>query len=90
MFIDAPGIPELLRCCKELEMAQKQARQRLIDNGISEAKSEKHDQDGFICDSTVIEACHSRLRALCNANNLDEEPIKIKYSFDEELQEVGV
>lgn len=84
--IVVPETPELLKCCEELEMTQKQARQRLIANGISEAELRECERMGFICDSEVMEAVHNRLRALCNARNPDQEPIKIKYLFDMELQ----
>ena len=53
---------------------------------ISEAELKECKCMGFTCDSTVMEAVHNRLRALCNARNPDQEPIKIKYLLDTELQ----
>ena len=86
MLADIPLTPELDRCCHELIRAQSEARQRLIDSGISESELKKHEHDNFIGDTLVMEAVHNRLRALCNAKNPDQEPIKIKYLFDMELQ----
>lgn len=73
--------PEFLRCSKELEMAQARARQRLIDNGISESELLERERRGLICDAEVMNVRHNLLRAAWNAKNQDER-IKINYLFD--------
>ncbi len=78
--------PELLRCSKELKMAQARARQRLIDSGISESKLLEHERRGLICDAEVIGARHNLLRASWNAKNQDKPQIKINYLFDRPVE----
>ena len=81
-----PQTPEVLRCCKELKLAQSQARQRLIAEGVPDAELKECERRGFGFDPLVVEACHNRLRALCNAKDPNHNPTKINFLFDEELQ----
>jgi hypothetical protein len=77
-----PLTPETLRCSEEVKTAQKRARQRLKDNGVSDAELKRYEQDGFICDTEVVQAHHNFLKAAWNAKNPDKPQIKINYLFD--------
>jgi hypothetical protein len=78
--------PEVVRCSKEVKLAQEKVRQHLIDSGIPEDELREHERDCFICDDRVIEAQHNLLRAISNTRKTSGEPYKIKYLFDVELQ----
>jgi len=87
IILDEPGeqiplTPETLRCSEEVKTAQKRARQRLKDNGVSDAELKRYEQDGFICDTEVVQAHHNFLKAAWNAKNPDKPQIKINYLFD--------
>lgn len=77
-----PLTPETLRCSEEVKTAQKRARQRLRDNGVSEAELRRYEQEGFICDTEVVQARHNFLKAAWNAKNPDKPQIKVNYLFD--------
>lgn len=74
--------PEVLRCSKELETAQAQARQRLIDNGTSDRELRELQRMGFVCDPGVIQANHNLLRVVWNVKNPDKPQIAIDYLFN--------
>lgn len=87
IILDEPGEqiplnPETLRCFEEVKTAQKRARQRLKDNGVSDAELKRYEQDGFICDTEVVQAHHNFLKAAWNAKTPDKPQIKINYLFD--------
>jgi hypothetical protein len=84
--LDIPQTTEVLRCCKELKLAQSQAKQRLIAKGVSDAELKECERRGFGFDPLVVKACHNRLRALWNAKDPNHNPTKINFLFDEELQ----
>jgi hypothetical protein len=84
--LDIPQTPEVLRCCKELKLAQSKAKQCLIAEGVSDAELKECERRGFIYDPLVIEACHNRLRASWNAKDPNHNPTKINFLFDEGMQ----
>jgi len=89
-LFDIPPTPEIVRCCHEFIRAQYEAKQRLIDSGISETELKKHEKDFFISDPLVMQAHHNKLIAITNTRIHNMEPEKINYLYDPEPWEVGV
>jgi hypothetical protein len=79
-----PLTPEVVRCCHEFIRAQSDARQRLINSGISEIELKKHEYDNFLDDHSVMRAYHNKLIAISNTRIHDREPEKIDYLYDSE------
>jgi hypothetical protein len=87
IILDEPGEqiplnPETLRCFEEVKTAQKRARQRLIDSGISEKELKEYERMAFACDNEVMKAQHNLLQAVWNAKNPDKQPFEIEYLFE--------
>lgn len=81
---DIPLTPEIVRCCHEFIRAQYEAKQRLIDSGISEAELKKCESDNFIGDPMVMKAHHNKLIAITNTRIHGRDPEKINYLYGPE------
>jgi hypothetical protein len=83
-LVDIPLTPELVRCCHEFIRAQADARQRLIDSGISETELKKHEYENFLADPLVMQAHHNKLIAITNTRTPESKPMKINYLYGHE------
>jgi hypothetical protein len=84
MLADIPLTDEIVRCCNEFIRAQYEAKQRLIDSGVSEAELKKHEYENFIDDPLVMKAHHNKLIAITNTRIHNTEPEKINYLYGPE------